>query len=298
MISLPIDKIKKEVNTIYNLLGSLLNYLDVADKTIKRLIHNRVPLHVVRSFCLAWQYQRNEIKAKQPQRKKYFAMKKDEQNEMMDTLLAKDYQPIKDKVFEELDKIIQSSAMVENINSIVRAYLNTSRNQINQEMLNLIMFYHNHRVYKSGKRKGGIPIELLTKEKQSKYGLETDILWPFVAQATRTHFTIKLWQKGNLRGDIYAGVNIDFPRDRETEGRFADYSLASGYRQYFWKGLHMEFSQTTGLGVLQDHVSTGKIYNSFDWLVSGYIGYKFEFAKKNICCLLVVPNIRSFSFLF
>jgi len=63
-------------------------------------------------------------------------------------------------------------------------------------------------------------------EKEGKFGLETDILWPFVAQATRTHFTIKLWQKGNLRGDVYVGVNIDFPRDRETEGRFADYSLA------------------------------------------------------------------------
>jgi hypothetical protein len=74
-------------------------------------------------------------------------------------------------------------------------------------------------------------------------------------------------------------------RDRDTEGRFADYSLASGYRQYFWKGLHLEFSQTTGLGVLQNHVTTGKTYNSFDWLVSGYIGYKFEFAKKKLYVL-------------
>ncbi|MBU3659021.1 MAG: hypothetical protein FGM14_04075 [Flavobacteriales bacterium] len=124
-----------------------------------------------------------------------------------------------------------------------------------------------------------------SEEKQSKFRIETDILWPFVAQASRTHFTIKLWQKGNLRGDIYAGINIDFPRDRETEGRFADYSLASGYRQYFWRGLHLEFSQTTGLGVLQNHVSTGKTYHSFDWLVSGYIGYKFEFAKKKLYVL-------------
>jgi hypothetical protein len=124
-----------------------------------------------------------------------------------------------------------------------------------------------------------------SEQKGSKYGLETDILWPFLVQTTRTHFTIKLWQKGNLRGDAYIGVNIDFPRDRETEGRFADYSLASGYRQYFWKGLHVEFSQTTGLGVLQNHVTTGKTYNSFDWLGTGYIGYKFEFAKKKLYIL-------------
>ena len=123
------------------------------------------------------------------------------------------------------------------------------------------------------------------ERKESKFGIETDILWPFLTQATRTHFTVKLWQKGHLRGDIYVGLNIDFPRDRETEGRFADYSLASGYRQYFWKGLHAEFSQTTGLGVLRNHVTTGKTYNSFDWLITGYVGYKFEFARKKLYVL-------------
>lgn len=124
-----------------------------------------------------------------------------------------------------------------------------------------------------------------TEQKASRYAIETDILWPVFPGATRTHFTVKLWQKGHLRGDVYAGINVDFPRNRDTEGRFADYSLATGYRQYFWKGLHLEFSQTTGLGVLQNHVTTGKTYNSFDWLVSGYVGYKFEFSRKKLYLL-------------
>ena len=124
-----------------------------------------------------------------------------------------------------------------------------------------------------------------TEPPASKYSVETDILWPFLVGSTRTHFIVKLWQKGHWRGDAYVGLNIDFPRDRETEGRFADYSIASGYRQYLWKGLHLEFSQTTGLGVLQNHVTTGKTYNSFDWLVTGYVGYKFEFAKKKLYIL-------------
>jgi hypothetical protein len=124
-----------------------------------------------------------------------------------------------------------------------------------------------------------------SEQPESKYSLETDILWPFLVQTTRTHFVIKLWQNGQLRGDVYAGINIDFPRDRDTEGRFADYSIASGYRQYFWKGLHLEYSQTTGLGVLENHVTTGKTYNSFDWLVTGYAGYRFEFAKRKLYVL-------------
>jgi hypothetical protein len=132
-----------------------------------------------------------------------------------------------------------------------------------------------------------ISLSAQNEQKESTFSLETDILWPFIVSASRTHFVVNIWQNGNLRGDIYAGVNIDFPRDRETEGRFADYSLATGYRQYFWKGLHVEFSQTTGLGVLQNHVTTGKTYNSFDWLVTGYAGYKFEFARKK---LYIIPQ--------
>ncbi len=121
--------------------------------------------------------------------------------------------------------------------------------------------------------------------KPNKFAIETDILWPFLVNTTRSHFIFKLWEKRNLKGEIYTGLNIDFPRLRETEGRFADYSLALGYRQYLWKGLHLEYSQTTGLGVLQNHVSTQKDYKSFDWLVSGYLGYKIEFGKNKFYLL-------------
>jgi len=50
------------------------------------------------------------------------------------------------------------------VNSIIRPYLNSSKGQITQETLNLIMFYHNHHRYKGGKRQGKAPIELLTGE--------------------------------------------------------------------------------------------------------------------------------------
>ena len=50
------------------------------------------------------------------------------------------------------------------VNALIRPYLNSSKGQITQETLNLIMFYHNHRRYKSGKRQGKAPIELLTGE--------------------------------------------------------------------------------------------------------------------------------------
>ena len=79
---------------------------------------------------------------------------------------------MKDKVFGELDKIIQASSIVESINSILRPYLDRSKNQVTQEFLNLFAFYHNHRVYNDGKRKGKTPMEILSNQKQGKDWIE------------------------------------------------------------------------------------------------------------------------------
>ena len=75
-------------------------------------------------------------------------------------------------VYSRLDKIVQSSALVECINSILRPYLNNCKNQITQEMLNLIMHYHNHRRYRDGVRKGKTPMEILTGTEQTQDWLE------------------------------------------------------------------------------------------------------------------------------
>jgi hypothetical protein len=67
-------------------------------------------------------------------------------------------------VSEKLDAIVRASSLGEMVNAFIRPYLNRCKGQITQETLNLIMFYHNHRRYNSGKRKGKAPIELLTGE--------------------------------------------------------------------------------------------------------------------------------------
>ena len=57
---------------------------------------------------------------------------------------------------------------MECINSIIRPYLNTTKNHVTQELRNLIMHYHNHRRYREGVRKNKTPMELLTGKKQAK----------------------------------------------------------------------------------------------------------------------------------
>jgi len=79
-----------------------------------------------------------------------------------DGLLGDAFDTLNVLVFDKLDSIVRASSLVEMVNSLIRPYLNSCKGQITPETLNLIMFYHNHRRYKSGKRQGKAPIELLT----------------------------------------------------------------------------------------------------------------------------------------
>jgi hypothetical protein len=79
-------------------------------------------------------------------------------------LLGDEFDTLKALVFDKLDAIVRASSLVEMVNSLIRPSLSSCKGQITQEALNLIMFYHNHRRYKSGKRAGKAPLELLTGE--------------------------------------------------------------------------------------------------------------------------------------
>lgn len=74
------------------------------------------------------------------------------------------FAPLKTLVVDTLDSIVRASSLVEMVNGLIRPSLNSCKGQITQETFNLLMFYHNHRRYKSGKRQGKAPIELLTGE--------------------------------------------------------------------------------------------------------------------------------------
>ena len=80
-------------------------------------------------------------------------------------LLGKQAEQKIEQAFELLNGMVRTSSLVEMVNSQIRPYLNSCKGQITQEHLNLIMFYFNHHQYKSGKRKGKAPIELLTGTK-------------------------------------------------------------------------------------------------------------------------------------
>jgi len=166
------EKINKAVNGIKNILPNLLNYFDAAREVREELEKLPINHNALSSLCLAWQHHKAVIKAKKADRRKRCAARERRRLEFAEGYLQEDFEIIKDRVYSELDKIVQSSAMVECINSVIRPYLNTSRGQVNQNTLNLIAFYHNHRRYHAGKRVDKTPMEILTGKKQEKDWIE------------------------------------------------------------------------------------------------------------------------------
>lgn len=120
-----------------------------------------VPHEACEFFVLAWHhehlvYQSPAKQKRAHQREQAFWLA------CAEGLVGDAFDTLKTLVFDKLDSIVRASSLVEMVNGLIRPYLNSCKGQITQETLNLIMFYHNHRRYKSGKRQGKAPMELLT----------------------------------------------------------------------------------------------------------------------------------------
>jgi hypothetical protein len=71
---------------------------------------------------------------------------------------------LKALVCDQLDSIRRASSLVEMVHGLLRPSLKSCQGQLTQETFNLLMFSHNHRRDKSGKRKGKAPMARLTGE--------------------------------------------------------------------------------------------------------------------------------------
>lgn len=114
-----------------------------------------------------------------------------------------------------------------------------------------------------------------------RWGAELNFLWPiFPGNIYKAQVTYEAWRKRNLAGDIYLGFHIRPFEYREAEGDFSNLALTFGYRQFFWKGFHLEVYQAFGPGFNRNNVIDGEDYDSWDYEVGGLLGYRWEFLKN------------------
>ncbi len=156
------EKLAKILKPIWSHLDDILIPFKQVESIHAELL-DLMPEPVVDALVLAWHHDHLSHQSYGRQ-KHYHQRESQEWLDFADGLLDDQFAALKVLVFERLDSIVKASSLVEMVNSLIRPYLNSCRGQITQETLNLIMFYHNHRRYKGGKREGKAPLELLTGE--------------------------------------------------------------------------------------------------------------------------------------
>ena len=133
-----------------------------------------IPQQILDALVLAWHHEPLSYQSHAKQ-KRYHQHERQQWLDFAEGLLDNQFVSLKALVFENLDSIVQASSLVEMVNAFIRPYLNSSKGQITQATLNLIMFYHNHRRYKNGRRQGQAPIELVPHRHEHTVSSQTPL---------------------------------------------------------------------------------------------------------------------------
>ncbi len=172
-----LPKLEQQIAFIKNLLdnGQLLHYIDQVPLLYQQL-QGFLDQDTIWLWVLYWQWEKKSYQTHSP---KVGARAKQEATAARELLKeyylqssqleeCSQFELTKEKAFSVLNEIVQASSLVETFNSILRPFINSAKGQVSQELLNLVMFYHNHRIFKRGKRQHQAPIEILTGQKLQK----------------------------------------------------------------------------------------------------------------------------------
>ncbi len=202
---LDIPKLEKQLHHIENLLqnGQLLHFMDQVPELHQQL-QPLLEQDTSWLWMLYWQWNKKSYQthcSSVHQRAKQEALAaqqllKEHYQQMAGQNNLSSFDQIQDKVFEVLDQIVQASSLVETFNSILKPFINNTRGQVTQALLNLVQFYHNHRIFKRGKRKNKAPVELLTGNSLQKHWI--DLLMDKIKNAFQQYDVVSLKQLHTL----------------------------------------------------------------------------------------------------
>lgn len=137
------------------------------------------------------------------------------------------------------------------------------------------------------------PSDLQTESR--RWGAEINVLWPiFPGNIYRANVTYEAWRDNDLAGDLFLGFIARPFEFRKEEGDFSNYALVLGYRQFVWKGLHLELMNAFGPGFNRNNAITGQDYTSWDYEIGALVGYRLElFSEKTAQDLKFSPYIST-----
>ncbi len=140
---------------------------------------------------------------------------------------------------------------------------------------------------------GSQALSQTNSDSPKKWGIETELIQPFLPEvgiirltATRTITSAESKMKGGLLIGMYIRPNVK----HDVVEKINEYMLIIGYRQYFWKGLHLEGKANIGYAWGTKNLIDGKDYETSTIFWESNLGYKFNLTNKTKSSLYVIPQ--------
>jgi len=158
-------KLKDVIKNFRKSVNAYWGYFDRLEVIVKNLSRD-IPEDILRELCLAWQCDKKSRAVKNYARKKALLKQAEEHLFLAACLQLPEYEAVKQKVFDELEANVRSSSPLESINSLIRDHLNSCRDQLTQELLDMIVYFINHKIVSTGPYKGTSACQRFTGKKE------------------------------------------------------------------------------------------------------------------------------------
>ena len=156
-------KLHAAVRSLRKALETYWPYFDRLEAIVAELSIRR-PQEGLHELCLAWQCEKKSRGAKDYRRKKALEHRAQDHRFLAECGPIEDADAPAQLVFDRLEDNLRSSSPLEAINALIRDQLNSCRGQITQEMLDLIVYFLNHKIAPRGPYKGTSAWERFTGE--------------------------------------------------------------------------------------------------------------------------------------
>lgn len=122
------------------------------------------------------------------------------------------------------------------------------------------------------------------------WSVEISVVWPVFPGIYKVQFAREIWHKKTFAGEAGLGLNIQPERYNDNEGYFSEEFVNVFYRQYFWKGLHIQLETNFAYGRLKDHPPAGTNHESYAIFHDFTAGYKFQLLRRKKIGLSIIPQ--------
>ena len=129
---------------------------------------------------------------------------------------------------------------------------------------------------------------------EKRWGLEFSPIGAGVFRLIQGKATYVVNPKRKYTGELGFGFllqpesNAKASESFNKDGQYSAYMASVAYRQYLWKGLHLESVINFGLGSNKANKIDNKDYNAFLIFTQNFIGYKFQLLQRKNFSLFII----------